>query len=207
MRFLLGDAHTRRNVSRNVVVLIIMSCCVYFVDKLWRQAVKLIVLLWVRRSLSSPLISQQRRSFSSIRVKIRDDFPALHLRINLFKITVAIIKWLNHAEVPLCFLLSSSLRSIVVYLLTEPCLVIQSSMFCTLTPQFNQGFCFVFAKKCVGCHIWMLPLHSWCVCTCGSSTSHSLRMFPAPDEDHCSESFLFGVDGSVTVLVSQWDRS
>ena len=108
---------------------------------------------------------------------------------------------------PIVFPLSSSLRSIVVYLLTEPCLVIQSSMFCTLTPQFNQGFCFVFAKKCVGCHIWMLPLHSWCVCTCGSSASHSLRMFPAPDEDHCSESFLFGVDGSVTVLVSQWDRS
>lgn len=32
-------------------------------------------------------------------------------------------------------------------------------------------------------------------------------MCPAPDEDHCSESFLLGVDGSVTVLVSQWDRS
>lgn len=157
-------------VSRNVVVLINIWVwyCVLFDANLWLQAVILIVLLWDRRSLSSPLISERKRwRFSSACVKIRDDVPSVNSSKSIYlKTTVPIMKSLNHADGPIVVTLSSTLRRIVVYLLTEPWLLTLSLMFCTLISRLNQFFfslCLFFGKKFVSCHIWMLPLHSWCV--------------------------------------------
>lgn len=121
------------------------------------------------------------------------------------------MKWFNHADSPIVVTLLLSLRCIVVYLLTEPCLVIQSSMFCTLIPRLNQGFCFLFfggGEKFVtsGCCPSVLDVFVCVILHAIHLLSQLLRSFSATD-GAVSLFFLFGVDGSVTVLVSQWDRS
>lgn len=110
--------------------------CSFFDDNLWPQADTLIVLLWDRSSLNSPLISKRKQwSFSSACVKIRDDIPSLNLRKSVY------LSNFHHADGPT---LSSALRRIVVYLLTEPYLVTRSSMFCTLISWLNLFSFFTF---------------------------------------------------------------
>jgi len=73
------------------------------------------------------------------------------------------------------------------------------------------SFC-LFAKTFVQCPVWMPPLRLRCVSVALHATRPLSRLrswSSAPGERHRLQLclFLFGVDGSVDILISQWDCS
>lgn len=81
------------------------------------------------------------------------------------------MKWFNHADgsIEFTFIIKSSQHS---------CVFANWTMFSDWKlnvlhahPLIKSGFLFFLGG---GCHVWMLPLHSWCVCMCDSSCDASV---------------------------------
>lgn len=94
------------------------------------------------------------------------------------------MKSFNHADGPIVVSLSSTVRRIVVYLLTEPQLVTQSLMFCMLISRFKSVY-FLFLER--NCHIWMLPsIPDVCHMRDSTSVVSVTNIVTAADEDDVS---------------------